>query len=93
LFRPEDSAEIRRVTLTNTSRRPRRVELTSYAEIAIFPHAADRAHPAFAKLFVQTEAVPERHSLWLAPLALAQRYAGVGLSLISERNRNHTGRF
>ncbi len=60
---PEDAAEIRRVTLTNTSKRTRHLELTSYLEIALAPHAADRAHPAFSKLFVQTEAVPEHRAL------------------------------
>ena len=52
---PEDNAEMRRVTLVNKSDRARRIELTSYAEVALAPHAADRAHPAFSKLFVQTE--------------------------------------
>ncbi|MCC7003361.1 MAG: hypothetical protein IT357_14485, partial [Gemmatimonadaceae bacterium] len=52
---PEDSAEIRRVTLTNTGNTPREVELTSYGEIVLAPPAADRAHPAFGNLFVETE--------------------------------------
>src|SRR5438105_4500230 len=47
--------EIRRLTLTNHSRRPRRLDLTSYAEVVLLPPAADAAHPAFSKLFVQTE--------------------------------------
>ena len=60
---PEDSAEIRRITLTNTSKRVRRLELTSFLELALAPHAADRAHPSFSKLFVQTEALEERRAL------------------------------
>ncbi|MES2460895.1 MAG: glucoamylase family protein, partial [Armatimonadota bacterium] len=56
---PEDDAEIRRVTLMNRSGQSRRIELTTYAEIAIAPHTADRAHPAFSKLFVSTEALRE----------------------------------
>jgi len=51
----EHDAEIRRVTLTNLGSRDRQVELTSYAEIALAPQAADAAHPAFQNLFVQTE--------------------------------------
>ena len=39
--------------------RVREIELTSYAEIVLAPPAADAAHPAFSKLFVQTEFVPE----------------------------------
>ncbi len=52
---PEDSAEVRRVTVTNNSDRPRQVELTSYGEIVLAPPEAERAHPAFANLFVETE--------------------------------------
>ena len=61
---PEDNAEIRRVTLVNHSSRARWIELTTYAEVALAPHAADRAHPAFSKLFVQTEADTENDALY-----------------------------
>lgn len=47
--------ERRRLQLTNVSDRARRIELTSYLEVVLFPAEADAAHPAFAKLFVQTE--------------------------------------
>jgi len=47
--------EERRLTLTNRSARPRRIEVTSYLEVVLCHPAADAAHPAFAKLFVQTE--------------------------------------
>ena len=60
---PEDNAEIRRITLINQTNRPRKLELTSYQELAMAPHAADRSHPAFIKLFVQTEALPERQAI------------------------------
>jgi cyclic beta-1,2-glucan glucanotransferase len=52
---PEDSAEVRRVTLTNNSDETREIELTSYGEIVLAPPEADRAHPAFGNLFVETE--------------------------------------
>ncbi len=55
----EDDAEARRVTLTNTGRRPREVDLTSYAELVLAPHASDQAHPAFSKMFVVTDYLPE----------------------------------
>ncbi len=51
---PEDSAEVRRITLTNNGDAPREVELTSYGEIVLSPPDADRAHPAFGNLFVET---------------------------------------
>ena len=52
---PEDSAEVRRVTVTNNGDRRREVELTSYGEIVLAPPDTERAHPAFANLFVETE--------------------------------------
>ncbi len=52
---PDTELELRRITLHNTSATPRRIALTSYAELALNHWAADAAHPAFSKLFVQTE--------------------------------------
>ncbi len=52
---PADAAEVRRVTVTNNGRHTREVELTSYGEIVLAPPDADRAHPAFGNLFVETE--------------------------------------
>jgi len=49
--------EIRCITLENEGGQPRVVELTTYAEIALNHPAGDAGHPAFSKLFVQTEAV------------------------------------
>jgi cyclic beta-1,2-glucan synthetase len=59
LVSAEHDAEIRRVSLTNLGSHSREIELTSYAEIALAPQAADAAHPAFQNLFIQTEFVPE----------------------------------
>jgi cyclic beta-1,2-glucan synthetase len=60
---PEDDAEIRRVNLVNQGSRARTLELTSAAELSLAPHDADRAHPAFNKLFIQTEALPDLRAL------------------------------
>jgi cyclic beta-1,2-glucan synthetase len=51
----EDDAVLRRVRVTNRSTRARQLEFTSFYELAMTPHAADKAHPAFAKMFVETE--------------------------------------
>jgi cyclic beta-1,2-glucan synthetase len=55
---PEEDVEVRRLTVTNRSNRPREIEVTSYAEVVLAPASADLAHPAFQKLFVETEWVP-----------------------------------
>jgi cyclic beta-1,2-glucan synthetase len=60
---PEDDVELRRTTLINRSSRTRRLHLTSYVELSMAPHKADRQHPAFNKLFIQTEALPEHQAL------------------------------
>ena len=60
---PEDNAEIRSVCLTNHSSEPREIELTSYAEVVLAPPDADKAHPAFSNLFIETEFVYSENSL------------------------------
>jgi cellobiose phosphorylase len=60
---PEDDIELRRIRITNRSRQHRRIEITGYAEIAIAPAAMDESHPAFSKLFVQTEILPGRQAV------------------------------
>ncbi len=56
---PADDIELRRLTITNRSLRTRELELTSYAELALAPHRTDSAHPVFAKMFVETECLPD----------------------------------
>jgi len=55
LVSAEDDAEVRRVTVTNSGAQVREIEVTSYAELVLAPAASDIAHPAFSKLFVETE--------------------------------------
>lgn len=64
---PEDNVEIRYVTLSNIAMRYRLLEITSYVEIALAEHKADLIHPAFSKMFIETEAVEQYGAL------LAQR--------------------
>ena len=60
---PEDDIELRRVRLLNRSDEPRTVDVTSYVEVALAPPAADAQHPAFSKLFVQTEIDSRRRAV------------------------------
>jgi len=59
----EDDVEVRRLSLTNRSDRMREIEVTSYAEIVLGRLEDDVAHPAFGKLFVQTEYVADTAAL------------------------------
>ena len=97
----EHDAEIRRVSLTNLGSRAREIELTSYAEIALAPQAADVAHPAFQNLFVQTEFVPDIGALlatrrprsageppvWAAHVAAVEEQAAGVVQYETDRSR------
>ncbi|HWU76682.1 MAG TPA: glucoamylase family protein [Rhodanobacter sp.] len=60
---PEDDIELRRTRISNRSRQRRTIELTSYGEVVLAPALADALHPAFSKLFVQTELLPELQAI------------------------------
>ena len=59
LVSAEDDAEVRRISLTNAGTQSREIDVTSYAELVLAPQSADMAHPAFSKLFVETEYLPD----------------------------------
>jgi cyclic beta-1,2-glucan glucanotransferase len=60
---PEDDIELRRVTLTNRSRKRKVIEITSYAEVVLASAVADALHPAFSNLFVQTEILEPQQAI------------------------------
>ncbi|MDD0838772.1 glucoamylase family protein [Curvibacter sp. HBC61] len=60
---PEDDIELRRLHITNTARVRRVLEVTTYAEVVLAPAGADTQHPAFSKLFVQTEVLADQQAI------------------------------
>ncbi len=56
---PDDPVEIRHIHLYNDTGDPRNLRLTSYGEVILAPQAADNRHPAFNKLFIESEFIPE----------------------------------
>ena len=98
---PEDDIELRRVSIVNRSRTRRVIELTSYSEVVLAPAAEDTMHPAFSKLFVQTEIVPHRHAIlctrrprslteptpWMFHLLTVQGAAATDVSYETDRMR------
>jgi cyclic beta-1,2-glucan synthetase len=64
---PEHPAEIRRVTLTSHASSPLQVRITSFTELSLTPRSADVAHPAFQKMFLELESLPNR------PVLIAHR--------------------
>ena len=60
---PEDDVEVRLVTLTNHGDQPRNLRLISYGEAVLAPQATDARHPAFNKLFIESEPLPRGNGL------------------------------
>ncbi len=101
LVSSEDDAEVRRVSLTNEGSRVREIELTTYAEVVLATPDADSAHPAFSKLFVQTEFIAESGALlatrrrrdpgdpevWVAHVSAVEGEAIGGLQFETDRAR------
>lgn len=60
---PEHQVEVRQLKISNHGAQTVELDVTSYAEIVLAPAAADMAHPAFQKLFVETEYLAEAAAL------------------------------
>lgn len=60
---PYDDVEIRRITVINETNRHRTIDLTTYAEVVLAPPQDDERHPAFSKLFVHSEELPNEQAL------------------------------
>lgn len=56
---PDLDAEIREIILTNNGEEDCLLEITSFLELAMAPHDDFLAHPAFRKMFIHTEFIPE----------------------------------
>ena len=92
LVSAEEDAEVRRISVTNAGPTARIIEITSYAELALIRQADDIAHPAFAKMFVQTERLgdgsaimatrrrrtPDEPEVWAAHLLVTGTGSGGG---------------
>ncbi len=61
---PENDVELRRIAITNRGKKPITLELTTYMEVVLAPHAADLAHRAFENLFVRTQIVPDMRTVF-----------------------------
>jgi cyclic beta-1,2-glucan synthetase len=101
LVSAEDDAEVRRVTLSNMGDETCEIEVTSYAELVLAPQAADVAHPAFSKMFIETEYLvglgailatrrrraPTEPEIWAAHLAVVSGQSVGKREFETDRNR------
>ncbi len=51
---PEDDIELRMLRISNRSPQPRRIRVASYAEVILSTQEADRRHPVFNELFIES---------------------------------------
>jgi len=63
LISAEDNIELRRLSITNLSDQVQEFDLISYSEPVLSQPERDLAHPAFSKIFLETECVPEKSAL------------------------------
>ena len=98
---PEDDIELRRTTIRNRSRTRRTIEITSYAEVVLASAISDALHPAFSKLFVQTELIKplqaivctrrprseHEHIPWMCHLLAVHDAAADDVSYETDRSR------
>ena len=88
-----DGVEIRRVNILNDSDQPRRLKLTSYGEVVLAEQAADRRHPAFNKLFIESEYLPHENALLFErrPRSPEEKPVALIHALVIETGRKMTG--
>jgi cyclic beta-1,2-glucan synthetase len=105
LVSAEDDAEVRRVSVTNSGNLVREIDVTSYMELVLASQAADVAHPAFSKMFVETEYLadvgaiiatrrrrgPDEPEIWAAHLVVADG-GGAGRTEIETDRARFLGR-
>jgi cyclic beta-1,2-glucan synthetase len=90
-----EGVEIRRMTLLNDSDQPRRLKVTSYGEVVIAPQAVDQRHPAFSRLFIESEYLPALNALLFRrrPRSAHEETPYVLHSLVVERGTEITGEY
>jgi cyclic beta-1,2-glucan synthetase len=83
------------VTLLNNSNRPRKLKLTSYGEVVLTSQATDSRHPAFNKLFIESEYIPEANALIFQrrPRSSDDKPVVLAHALIVEPGRKVTGEY
>jgi cyclic beta-1,2-glucan synthetase len=90
-----DGVEIRRVNILNDSNRSRHLRLTSYSEVVLAEQTTDRRHPAFNKLFIESEYLPKKNVLIFhrRPRTADEKPVVLAHALVIEAGRKMTGKF
>ena len=88
-----DGVEIRRINILNDGDRPRRLKLTSYGEVVLAAQAVDRRHPAFNKLFIESEYLPRENAILFQrrPRSADEKPVVLVHAMLIEAGRKATG--
>ncbi len=83
---PDADCELRRLTVTNRSGRPRSLEVGTCVEVVLGDPAAHAAHPVFAKLFLETEHDARRRALLVRrrPRAAGEHHPWLAHALVDD---------
>ena len=84
-------AEIRQISLTNHSDKTRTLLLTSYAEVILASQDTDRRHPAFNRMFTESEYVQDRQLLLFhrRPRSMNEKSIYMAHFMTANNNRLH----
>ncbi len=90
-----EGVEIRRVTILNDSNRSRRLKLASFGEVSLGARGADQRHPAFNKLFIESEYVSDQNALLFhrRPRSANEKPLFMAHALVVEPGRKVTGEY
>jgi cyclic beta-1,2-glucan synthetase len=98
---PEEPVELRILKITNHGSQTRELDVTSYGEMVLTNRSADIAHPAFQKLFVETEFAADNKAIlakrrsrsaaenptWLAHVVAGSPNVDLGVEFETSRDR------
>ena len=82
---PRDDLEIRDFRLVNEGREPRRLRALIWLDVALAPDGDEERHPAFHKLFVRADALPDGKGIFMErrPKTPEERPPVMGATLIT----------
>jgi hypothetical protein len=87
----EVDIDLRRITLSNLTAIARRIEVTTFAEIALNLPVVHETHPVFSRLFVETEFVPEHRTILARrrPRSNTESHPWLVHALVDDLNTEH----
>jgi cyclic beta-1,2-glucan synthetase len=90
-----DGVEIRRVNILNDSDEARKLKLVSYGEVVLAAQSVDRRHPAFNKLFIESEYLPGENALLFQrrPRSADEKPLVLVHAMLIEAGRKVTGEY